>query len=162
LGDAISAVVKWLSEHLSFRYLGVIAFVTGLLIFLPLSLLAYFGLDSIAAKYRGIISLVFLFSSLLAVTEPLETKYREWAGKGKIRGYLNDLPGFERALLKRCLLNDGQATRVISDEGPARSLEKKDILWKSAELDGQRAVGYSITHPARQVLKEPKYVEMFK
>lgn len=140
----------------------MIVLVTGLLVFLPPFLLAYFGLEPIAAKYRGVISLVFLFSALLAITEPLETQYREWAGKRKIRGYLDDLPGHERNLLKRCLLNDGRATKVVADAGTAKSLEKKGILWQSVEWDASNEGGYNITHTALRVLRKPKYVEMFK
>jgi hypothetical protein len=48
---------------------------------------------------------------------------------------------------------------VVHDLGTARSLEKKGILWQSAErLDRP---DFNITDSAYRVLREPEFSEMF-
>jgi Super-infection exclusion protein B len=159
LEGIISAIVKWTSDHLSPRYLIVTAFITGFLLFSPPYVLAYFGLTTIAAKYRGVIAIVFFASALLTITYPIEVEYRDRMSKMAIRKYLRDIPGGERNLIRRCVLNDGAATAVAQDLGPARSLEKQGILWQSANMGGH--LGFNITPLAYRVLKEPQFVRQF-
>ena len=135
----------------------MIAIVTGLLLFLPTHVLAYFGAAEIATKYRGWFAIVFVFSILLIVAYPVEHYYTEWSETRRIRGYLRSLPNGELTVLRRCLLNDGRAIRVITDEGPARSLEKKGILWQSTATAGV-TVTFNLTHSAYRILKEPEFL----
>lgn len=134
------------------------ALITGLLLFLPAHLLDYFGLIPIAGKYRGIITLLFSFSFLLMVGYPIESGYRRWSVKRKIRGHLRSLPRGEYQVLRRAWKNEGSAINVISSEGAAKSLERKGILWQSAERVSQ---GYSITDEAYNILKEAEFSQTF-
>jgi hypothetical protein len=120
--------------------------------------LVYFDLIPIAEKYRGIIALFFLFSALLMVGYPVESGYRRWAEKRRIRKYLSNLTRSEYRLLKRCWQSQGAAVSVIAGEGVAKSLEKKGILWQSAEKISQ---GYSITDDAYRILEEPEFAQTF-
>ena len=158
MGDAISAIIKWLSDHLSPRYLIVVTLVTGFLLFSPLSALSYFGLAPPAEKYRGTIALFFFGSALLTVGYPIEAGYRQWSLKRKIRKYLRSLPRGEYRVLRRAWESEGSAINVISSEGAARSLEKKGILWQSADRVSQ---GYSITDEAYGILRESEFSQTF-
>jgi Super-infection exclusion protein B len=154
----ITAIVNWVAEHLSPRYLIVTALITGLLLFLSPRFLAYFGLVSIAEKYRGWIALAFFFTTFLAISYPIEVEYLSWTGKRRVRKYINELSGSESNLLRRCLLNDGASISVIHDLGTARSLEKKGILWQSAER--LELPAFNITDPAYRILKSTTFVQM--
>jgi hypothetical protein len=161
LSDGIlNTVFKWIADHLSLRYLIVAAIITGFMIFGPPTLLASLGLDAIVAKYRGIISLIFLSNMLLAITYPIESVYDGWAAKRKVRKCLLCLTNAEgNLLIRRCLLDERRATQVIGDIGPARSLEKKGILWESCERG--MGHGFNITPLAYAVLKEAQFVARF-
>jgi hypothetical protein len=158
LGEALSTIIKWFSDHLSPRYLIVTTVVTGLLLFVPVRFLGYFGLIPIAEKYRGIITLLFSSSFLLLVGYPIESCYRRWSSRRKIRKYLQSLPRGEYRVLKRAWQNEGNAINVIATEGAAKSLERKGILWQSADRVSQ---GYSITDEAYNTLTEPEFSQMF-
>ena len=158
MGEGLSAAIKWLSDHLSPRYLIVLAIITGFLLFSPPSVLGHFGLIPLAVTNRGIIAILFFFSGLLIVGYPVESGYRRWEARRKIRKCLGGLTRGEYRLLKRCWQNEGRATNVIADEGVAKSLEKKGILWQSSERAAQ---GFSITDDAYRILKEPKFDQMF-
>ena len=158
MGEVISAIIKWFSDHLSPRYLIATALITGLLLFLPTHVLGYFGLTLIADKYRGIIALLFFGSALLTVGYPIEIGYRQWSSRRKLRKYLRDLSRGEYRVLRRAWKNEGSAINVIATEGAAKSLEKKGILWQSAEWASK---GYSITDEAYSILREPEFSETF-
>jgi hypothetical protein len=123
----------------------VTTIVTGLLLFVPVRFFGYFGL-------------IFSSSFLLLVGYPIESGYRRWSARRKIRKYLQSLPRGEYRVLKRAWENDGNAINVIATEGAAKSLERKGILWQSAERVSQ---GYSITDEAYNTLKEPEFSQMF-
>ncbi len=158
LGEPLSAIIKWFSDHLSPRYLVVTALITGLLLFLPTRFLGSFGLIPIAEKYRGIITLLFSFSFFLMIGYPIESGYRHWSAKRKLRKYLRSLPRGEYQVLRRAWKNEGSAISVISTEGAAKSLERKGILWQSAERVSQ---AYSITDEAYDILKESEFSQTF-
>jgi hypothetical protein len=96
---------------------------------------------------------------VLRLTLTIELGYLDWSARRRIRRHLSDLTGSERNLLRRCWLNNGAAIPVVHDLGTARSLEKKGILWQSAErLDRP---DFNITDSAYRVLREPEFSEMF-
>jgi Super-infection exclusion protein B len=159
LDGIFNAIVKWVTEHLSPRYLIVASIITGFMLFGPTRLLVIFGLDALITKYRGWISLVFLASTLLVLTYPLEHLYVEQTTRRRVRKCLLDISGAEANLLRRCLLENGRATYVIAEAGPAKSLEKKGILWPSCERSN--ALGYNITPLAEAVLKEDQFIAKF-
>jgi len=116
-----------------------------------------------AKQLRGWLSIAFLASVLLIVTSPIETRYRSWTTKKRQRGYLRDLPDQEAALFRRCALNAGRATYLIAEVGMARSLEKKGLLWQSDDREtGHGARGYSLTHEAHFLLKEPEFAHFLQ
>lgn len=143
-------------EHLSPRYLFVIVILAGLLLFLPAQVLAYFGTDEIAKKYRGWIAIAFAFCVLLPVARPIENGYRVWAGKRNLRSHIRDLPKAEFDVLQRAVLNRGRGIRVIAQLGEARSLEKKEIFWQSGARDDV-SVLFNITPTVHSILKESEF-----
>ena len=140
----------------------MVILLTGLLLFLPHPALCYFGVDSFATKYRGAIAIVFFFSFFLLVSLPIDGACRNWSEKRKIRKYLRDATVAESNFVRRCLLNNGSVIHAISDIGVARGLEKKDVVWESSD-EGIRgnARGYSLTHSANAILKEPEFGTKF-
>jgi hypothetical protein len=105
-----------------------------------------------------IVSAIYLIP--FGISPIMESKYHSRRHKGKIRNHMRNLPGYEAALVRRCLLNDGRATEVIADKGTARSLERKGILWESVDHTARGGhTAYSITNSAYAVLKEPEFAE---
>lgn len=129
---------------------------TGLLLFLPHQVLAYFGTDEIAKRYRGWIGIACVLFLLLLLTLPVETSYKAWQEKRNLRRHLRNISKGEFEVLHRALLNDGRGINVIATLGAARSLEKKGILWQSAARDGDSTL-FNITDAANSVLKESEF-----
>lgn len=163
--DVLLSGVEKLLHWFSPRFMLFVLLLSSALFFMPPAWAARLSLDGWIASHRAwlsggmIISAVYLIP--FGVLPIVEKKYHSKKAKEGIRDNLRNLPGYEAALVRRCLLNDGRATEAIADKGTAKSLEKKGILWESVDHTVRGGVAYSITSAAYTVLKEPEFSKKF-
>lgn len=132
--------MEWLTKlsdlhKLPTRYIGLVAIVTGALLFSPTWFLDRLHLSIVPAPYGAVIGIAFLLSSGMVLVNSFgllfdASKRRGWSKKRKkmIEDALSQLDPVEQAVLREFMLTGVSTLKIPMDNPSVVGLESKGIL----------------------------------
>ncbi len=135
--EKIKAILTLLS--LSLESCIILAFFTGMCLFLPESILEKFTLNIIIQDYRMIISIMFMFAISSIVVKlggklftSIKQEYYKYKIKKAQKRYLNNLDDYQTNIVKE-LLNSYDYTHEFNcKSGSIKRLEHYQIIFRTA------------------------------
>ena len=154
-----SKIIDWLK--LSPRYLIPITIVSGILLFLNEKCLNFFGLTNLINQTRPYISLIFLISIALIISD-LAIRILNWGSKkisNKIRfrsltKRLFDLTPEEKNILLGFFLNNTRTQYLSISDGAVKELEAFDFIYRSSNVGEIENWSYNIQPWAWKFIKK--------
>jgi len=126
-----------------------VALITGLLLFLPISLLDQLGLTIILGSFRGYIGIAFLITIVLTLMSATSRLYiwskekRQQSQRARERLLLlSKLTDDERTILNGFISHHAKTQRLDVDSGVVNGLVTKDVLYRAAT---RATVGFADT-----------------
>jgi Super-infection exclusion protein B len=157
----------WLKKP-SPRYAAVIVLVTGLLLFLPSTVLGFFHLDGYAQTYRWLISLLFFFFLFLSLTYPAERAWKrgmKWNEDRKfeksVGSVLLDLGTEQKAILLKYAQSGKRCLPFHMTDGSVGDLAIRGVLHRPMPAgDGAGYFAFCLTPTAAKFVLSDKFQEI--
>jgi hypothetical protein len=131
-------------------YTSPLAIFSGLLLFLPESILEYFGLISIRTEYRPIIASIFLLTVSFLLTHLLSIIWRAIKNKLLVRqhtqltySYLKKLTPEEKLVLRKYIEEETESQFLPIQHGITQGLVKKGILYRASQVGTLFGAGFA-------------------
>jgi len=151
--EIIAEFIKWVKD--SNRPASVLLIVSGAMLLLPTSWLAWLGMTTWVQNYKPWVVLLFSCSLVWLATYPFVV----WQGRYKIRQRLDNLGKDERYLLSLFVRSDSAVHCVSHRDSPsATPLIREKILFDTGNCDGGRNPYIAIDSWVFQYLKKHKKV----
>lgn len=159
--NPIAIGFRWVLQHLSPRYLSLLALLAAALLFAPSRYLAAFGLDAISLKYRPGIAIVFFCAAFLWLTHAGEyfgrPFFERWRDRRQIKACLDTL-GMDEILVLQQFVTAGKNSMKFSPQnGSVERLVHGGILYRSTSIGNAFEWAYSITPLALPYLERERF-----
>jgi len=144
---------------------------TGLVLFLPPSVIAEIGLTDFKVQYRTELGAAFIISASLvfahgafALASILSVRRKFWLHNRKAHNYMKTLTADEKKFLRRYVVDGQNSQNASIYDGVANGLEGKGLVYKASSVTIPRVPGmlvpFNMQPDARKWLtRHPQYLK---